>query len=107
MDLQRISELFNPDTGGSTAIIGLGATGSATALEIAKLGVKDITLYDYDQIEAHNICNQQLYGPSDIGHYKVVVAAQQIEALTGYLPQYIIDKVDNKKDLSNLCIYLR
>ena len=39
-------------------IIGCGAIGSKVAVELAKLGVKDIHLWDNDIVEPHNIANQ-------------------------------------------------
>lgn len=39
-------------------IIGAGATGSFTALALAKMGLSDITIFDHDTIEEHNFPNQ-------------------------------------------------
>lgn len=51
-------------------VIGAGATGSFTALSLAKMGVTDITVYDFDTVEEHNLPNQ-FYRQSDIGKPKV------------------------------------
>jgi len=42
----------------SITIIGSGSIGSFTTLALAKMGVKNITLYDEDKVELHNISNQ-------------------------------------------------
>lgn len=54
----------------SVHIIGAGATGSYLALQLAKLGVLDLHVWDFDKIEEHNLANQ-LYGPEHIGMPKV------------------------------------
>lgn len=51
-------------------IIGCGATGSFVAFILVKMGFKNITIYDYDAIEEHNIPNQ-LFMESQIGKQKV------------------------------------
>jgi len=42
-------------------IIGAGASGSYTALALAKMGCTDISIYDDDTVEPHNLPNQ-IYG---------------------------------------------
>lgn len=99
MDLLRHRDIFDADkfnNAHSVAVIGCGATGSSMALEIAKLGVRAITLYDDDKIEPHNLCNQVLYGPEDIGRSKADIAALAIDKLTGTLPLPILQKVKSK-----------
>lgn len=61
-------------------IIGCGATGSYTAVQLYKLGIPThlIHLWDGDIVESHNIANQY-FNPSDIGKNKA-------EALTQYVP---------------------
>lgn len=59
-------------------VIGCGGIGNAVALTVAKLGFSDIVLWDVDMVEAVNIPNQLLYGPADIGRYKVEVLQEQL-----------------------------
>jgi len=63
-------------------IIGVGAVGSKIAMEVAKLGVKNIHLWDGDEVEAHNIANQDFY-MTDIGKMKVDASADRILEATG------------------------
>jgi threonine dehydrogenase-like Zn-dependent dehydrogenase len=71
LDISRHRELFDSDTfKDSVYIIGAGATGSWLALALAKLGIEDITVYDFDIVEEHNVPNQA-FGINDIGIYKV------------------------------------
>ena len=71
MDLSRHSEIFKPEMlfGKTVHIIGCGATGSALAFSLVKLGVPNICLYDADTVEEHNIPNQ-MFTVADIGKNK-------------------------------------
>ena len=51
-------------------IIGCGATGSFVAFILIKMGFMNINIYDFDDIEEHNIPNQ-LFMESQIGKPKV------------------------------------
>lgn len=51
-------------------IIGVGGIGSPTALALSKMGVENITIYDDDDVEDHNLPNQ-MYRISDLGKSKV------------------------------------
>jgi ThiF family len=63
-------------------VIGAGATGSFTALSLAKMGVRDITVFDYDSVEEHNLPNQ-FYRMCDIGKPKVYALREIIEEFEG------------------------
>lgn len=77
MDVTRHAELFKPHQFEHPVhIIGLGATGSWLALQLAKLGLKEVTLWDYDMVEEHNIPNQA-YGIPHMGFSK----AKSLQAL--------------------------
>lgn len=84
IDPLRHLSVFNPDTLGEQRIdiIGCGATGSRIAMEIAKLGVTNLHIWDFDNVEEHNIANQ-LFGIQDIGKQKVRALAERILADTG------------------------
>lgn len=122
MDLIKHLDYFNPQNVGSVAIVGVGALGSAVALEIAKLGVTNITIYDDDIVEAHNLPNQ-LYGLENIDEFKIVAARKLIEKLTGTVvninPRRVIkeklrfdyvfccvDSMAARKQIFNNAIYL-
>lgn len=63
-------------------IIGAGASGSYTALALAKMGCTNITVFDFDTVEPHNQPNQ-LYGAEYIGQPKVLALNQEIARITG------------------------
>lgn len=84
MDLVRQTGVFDPtDFHNNVAIIGVGALGSALALQLAKLGIRSLNLYDSDRVESHNLPNQCLYGPGDVGEIKSEAAARRLIELTG------------------------
>jgi len=53
----------------AVTVIGCGAVGSFTVLTLAKMGLGDITVYDGDKVEEHNLPNQW-YRPDHIGWNK-------------------------------------
>lgn len=83
VDISRHILHFNPQLfNGRVDIIGVGAVGSKIGMELAKLGIKDIHLWDGDEVEAHNIANQAFY-LEDIGKTKVDALAEHILKATG------------------------
>lgn len=60
-------------------VVGAGATGSATAMLLARLGIGTINLIDKDYVEESNL--NRLYGATfnDIGNSKVLVLKKHIE----------------------------
>lgn len=72
MDLNKHIDFFNPREliKEEIHILGCGALGSNVALQLAKLGLEKLIIWDYDTVEAHNITNQ-VYDSSDIGKLKV------------------------------------
>ena len=56
-------------------IIGAGAVGSFTCLTLAKMGVTDISIFDGDTVEEHNLPNQW-YRTKDLGRRKVEALAE-------------------------------
>jgi len=91
-------------------IVGVGGIGSWAALILAKMGFKQLTLYDPDKVEAHNV-GCQLYGKMDIGGHKVASMTTLLQMQTfikvrmvdtKYLETeprgIVIATVDNMKD---------
>ena len=58
-------------------ILGCGAIGSATALQLARMGAMDFCLYDNDKVETPNIGVSQ-YEADDIGKQKVSALADKL-----------------------------
>lgn len=83
LDVRRHVELFDPyNFKEPITIIGCGATGSWVALYLAKLGITDITIYDFDIVEGHNIANQA-FGLKDINDTKAFANQKNIIRDTG------------------------
>lgn len=70
-NISRHANIFRPDMlkDKPIHIIGCGATGSNIALNLVKLGVPTLHLYDMDVVEDHNLANQ-MFLPKHIGCYK-------------------------------------
>ena len=61
MNLNKHYEFFDPDVhlkNTSIHIIGCGAIGSTVAEMLARLGIQNIHLYDFDTVSPHNLTNQ-------------------------------------------------
>ena len=72
-------------------IIGAGAIGSFTALSLAKMGFKDITVFDDDIIDVENM-NCQFFRHTDIGKPKVIALQELINDFTGITIEIINDR---------------
>ena len=83
MDFSRQSRIYNPEKSNlDITIIGAGSTGSFTALNLAKMGIKKIKVIDFDIVEAHNLPNQ-FFRVGDIGKPKVDALQEIIKEFTG------------------------
>ena len=59
MDLSKSFEFFNPETCPDRInIIGCGSVGSTVAELLARFGLTNVNLYDFDVVEEHNLANQ-------------------------------------------------
>ena len=75
-------------------VIGLGGIGSPTTYLLAKMGCSDLTLYDGDTVEDHNIPNQ-FYGLNDLGENKARTLSNRINSDIGhgmwYYPRHFVN----------------
>jgi molybdopterin/thiamine biosynthesis adenylyltransferase len=63
-------------------VIGAGAVGSFTVMALAKCGAANITVWDDDSVESHNLPNQW-YRLADLGRPKVQALKALVEEMTG------------------------
>lgn len=72
MDLVKSYESFQPELlkGKRIHIIGCGSVGSTIAENLARFGITDMTLYDFDKVESRNVVNQ-MFTEGDVGRLKV------------------------------------
>ena len=104
-DYWRQLDVFNPEAFTTDVhIIGVGATGSWIAYILAKMGVAKIHVWDFDQVEAHNLPNQ-IFGRQDVGRNKVDALRDRLDADCGTVVIPHCERVDGSQKLSGI-IYL-
>ena len=81
IDLNKSLEFFNPSVVTKPVhIIGCGAVGSHVAELLARLGINNITLWDDDVVNTHNVANQN-FTNDDLYQNKADVVAARIAAI--------------------------
>lgn len=122
MDLAKSYEFFQPEMCKERIhIIGCGAIGSTVAENLVRFGLTNITLYDFDFVEPHNIANQ-MFTQSDIGKTKVDALAEMLYNINpevknnmklvhkGYTGQKLsgyvflcVDNIDLRREIATKC----
>jgi len=107
IDPLRHLSVFSPDSFGKKRVdvIGAGATGSKVVLDLAKLGVENIHVWDFDKVEEHNIANQA-FGNADIGKPKVEALSEIVKSLTGTAITAHNERVDGSQELGEVVFLL-
>lgn len=81
MNLSKSYEFFKPETlKGPCHIIGCGSVGSTVAELLARFGITDFVLYDFDFVEAHNIVNQ-MFTTKHLGRQKIECVKEMLEEI--------------------------
>lgn len=94
MDLSKSYEFFQPEKDDARIhIVGCGSVGSTVAENLARCGVTNMTLWDFDTVEAHNLANQ-MFRQQDIGKPKVEAL---LDILKDINPE-VADKVELKNE---------
>lgn len=102
----RQVNIFKPEEFNTPVhVIGCGATGSWLALALAKLGVKNLHIWDFDTIEEHNLPNQ-VYKMEDIGDLKVNALQEDILERANINAITHNEKVDGSQRLSGVVFVL-
>jgi hypothetical protein len=97
------SELINKLHQIKVVIIGVGTIGSTLALTLAKLGIKELILIDFDTVQLKNIRAQVLFNLCDVNHKKVDTIKYKLEAMDPYIKVTAIDKaIKTISDLDEL-----
>ncbi|MDR2540952.1 MAG: ThiF family adenylyltransferase [Candidatus Peribacteria bacterium] len=104
----RHNAVFSATAFGETRvdIIGCGATGSRIAMGLAKLGIQNLHIWDFDTVESQNVSNQIFYLDEDIGKKKVVALAKHIRKATGLEVTIHDEKVDGSQELGDVVFLL-
>lgn len=66
---------------GRVLIIGVGGIGSYLSSGLAAIGIGNLTLVDFDNIELSNTSRQILYQEEDLGREKLVVAKEKLKKI--------------------------
>lgn len=94
MNLNKSYEYFKPEAvKGTCHIIGCGSVGSTVAELLARMGVREMTLYDFDKVEEHNIVNQ-MFTSHHIGDNKAEALREILTDINPELEDYV--KVDTQ-----------
>ena len=83
-------------------IIGAGATGSFLALALAKMGMNNIKIWDFDSVELHNFPNQ-LFRLQDLNGNKAEKTYDIVKDFTGISLKYSNTKYE-RQPLSGIVI---
>ena len=68
----------------TVAICGLGGLGSNIAISLARAGIGELILIDFDQVDITNLHRQQ-YKASQIGRYKTDALAENLREIAPYV----------------------
>lgn len=99
VNYMRQAGMFDPTKAKHNyTIIGAGSLGSLIAWCMAQLGINNIRVIDFDEVEPHNIPNQ-IYGLVDCGKPKVEALKEIIKRLTDIDIEIINDKITDKTEL--------
>ena len=85
MDAVNMAKLSNLHV----TLIGAGSIGSTTAVWLGKMGIRHLTVFDDDLVEAHDWSNQ-IYREADIGRPKCEALWDVMESLCSYTPRIVL-----------------
>ena len=83
------------------SILGCGGLGSNIAMALARCGLGEIHIYDYDKVELSNL-NRQNYDQKDLGKSKVLQTKKKIEASLPYTKVYAKEVLLSKENLGQI-----
>ena len=83
-------------------IVGAGGLGCPVVDYLARSGVGNITIADYDKIKLSNIHRQSIYDTNDVGKFKVEIVKKKINKINPYTKIKIIKKKITKLNLSKV-----
>ena len=105
-DYSRQVNILNPEEFNTRInIIGAGATGSWVAFSLAKMGLSNLHIYDFDEVGMHNLPNQ-MFGVRDIGRNKALSIRNIIKLFTGFTVNARNEKVDGSVPMQGIVFML-
>lgn len=83
-------------------VLGAGGTGSHTTEALARLGVGNITVVDFDTVELSNL-NRQNFEYNDVGKLKTAALKERIERVNPYINiKTVTKKISSAKDITEV-----
>ena len=106
-DYLRQLSIFDPADfeNRSVSVVGAGATGSYVALLLAQIGITNMTVWDFDKIEDHNLPNQMFF-LEHVGLQKVDALKDIIIKKCGFEIKTRNEKVVDQKDVRAKYVFL-
>lgn len=102
----RSLDTVNPNEfTGNIHVIGAGMTGSKVVRQLIKLGYTNITAYDFDKVEAHNVGNQE-YTEKHVGKPKVEALQEWMDEQYGIKIKAKNEKVTAETPLDGIVFLL-
>jgi len=86
---------------GKVAVAGLGGLGSNIAIMLARIGVGNLLLVDFDVVEPSNL-NRQCYNMSHLGILKTIALKKQIEEINPFIQVEIKNSKVTKDNVTEL-----
>jgi tRNA A37 threonylcarbamoyladenosine dehydratase len=82
----RQRDILDPDAAAQASVVvcGVGTVGSNAAMQLAKMGVGKLTIYDMDDVDTHNIPSQD-YMMSQVGHPKTSSLAYRLGRVSNHV----------------------
>lgn len=101
MAYHEVDDAFERLANSHAVIVGAGGVGSWVALNVAQLGVKNLTLIDNDIVSAHNL-NRSFFKNEDIGKNKAIALADNIRSRNPayYNTAYFLRRIEKPEHLS-------
>lgn len=107
INILRHVEIFSPNVIEKKRIdvIGCGATGSKVICALAKLGIEEFHVWDFDRVEEHNIANQE-FSPEHIGQLKAEAIADVVRHTADARVISHCEKLDGTQALGDIVFLL-
>lgn len=83
-------------------IVGLGGIGGTLSEILARLGVGNLTIVDFDLVETSNLTRQSVYQKTDIGQPKITSTANYLNSISDANIHTINQSIQQKNDLDNI-----
>ena len=106
MDLNKSLEYFDPAKVKERChVIGCGSIGSNVAELLARYGIEHIILWDFDEVEPHNIANQ-LYTEEDVGKPKTKALSELLYKINPMLKRTLKTKEKYDKHILDGYVFM-